>query len=261
MTTLDMIIHLFCQVDDRMPDERKHPQAGLWPSELVTIGVLRALKGGYFRAFYRWLRRDYQALFPGLPHRTRLQRLLRAHQGWFARFLADPSFFSVVDCYPIEPIFPIRQGRSPQQVGRKGKDKGRWTVGLKLCWLLNHHGQVVAWAWAPLNAPDQHFHPLVRQLVGQTITLSDLGFRSKDGIPENLKLCAKGTWNERMRVETALSMVTVICDLKRLRHRLAPYSQAHLAAVGAMFNLLLTLFHHLHPAADPAQMSIAEFSL
>jgi len=28
-----------------------------------------------------------------------------------------------------------------------------------------------------------------------------------------------------------------------------------------MFNVLLTLFHHLHPDADPFQMSIAEFSL
>jgi hypothetical protein len=34
-----------------------------------------------------------------------------------------------------------------------------------------------------------------------------------------------------------------------------------LAAVVAMFNLLLALFHQLHPDADPTQMSIAEFSL
>jgi hypothetical protein len=23
-------------------------------------------------------------------------------------------------------------------VGKKGKDKGRWSVGIKLCWLLNN---------------------------------------------------------------------------------------------------------------------------
>ena len=261
MTTLDIIIHLFCLVDDRMKDQQKHPQALLYPSEVVTIGLLFALKGGHFRAFYRWLARDYADLFTGLPDRTRLQRLCKTHQDWFATFLADPSFFTVIDCYPIELIFPIRQGRSREQVGRKAKDKGRWTVGIKFCWLLNDHGQVIAWDWAPLNTPDKHFHPLVARLRGQTITLSDLGFRSKDGIPDNLKLCAKGTWNERMCVETALSMVTVICDLKRLHHRLASSIQARLAAVGAMFNLLLTLFHQLHPDADPRQMSIAEFSL
>jgi hypothetical protein len=261
MATLDMIIHLFCLVDDRMLEERKHRQAILYPSEVVTIGVLFALKGGHFRAFYRWLKRDYAGLFGGLPERTRLQRLLQTHQAWFDRCMADPTFFTVIDSYPIELIFPIREGRSAQQVGRKGKDKGRWTVGIKFCWLLNNCGQVIAWDWAPLNTPDNHFQPLVEHFAGETITLSDTAFHRKDGDPENLKLCPKGTWNDRMVVETSFSMLTVVCDLKRLRHRLAPYIQAHLAAVVAMFNLLLTLFHQLHPEADPWQMSIAEFSL
>ena len=78
MTTEDIIIHIFCLVDDRMPAVKKHPQAKLYPSELVTIGILFALKGGHFRAFYRWLKRDYDALFGGLPDRTRRLRLLKA---------------------------------------------------------------------------------------------------------------------------------------------------------------------------------------
>jgi hypothetical protein len=261
MTTEDIIIQIFCLVDDEMKAMPKHRQAKLYPSELVTIGLLFALKGGHFRAFYRWLKRDYDSLFAGLPERTRLQRLLQTHQDWYHQLLAAPSFFTVIDSYPIELLFPIRQGRSPQQVGKKGKDKGRWTVGIKLCWLLNAQGQVVDWEWATLNAHDQHFHPLIQRYDGQSIVLSDLGFRSAQGIPANLKLCAKGTWNERMTVETALSMLTVVCDLKRIRHRLPPYIQARLASVVAMFNVLLTLFHRFHPDADPSQMSIAEFSL
>ena len=97
MTTEDFIIELFCWVDDQMGAIRKHPQARLYPSELVTIGLLFALKGGYFRAFDRWLARDYARLFAGLPERTRLQRLLHAHQGWCAQFLAQPTFFTVID--------------------------------------------------------------------------------------------------------------------------------------------------------------------
>jgi hypothetical protein len=31
--------------------------------------------------------------------------------------------------------------------------------------------------------------------------------------------------------------------------------------VVALFNVLVTLFHLIHPDADPLQMSIAEFSL
>jgi hypothetical protein len=50
--------HLFCLVDDRLGSRPKHPQAKLWPSELVTLGLLCALKGGSFRSLYRWLARD-----------------------------------------------------------------------------------------------------------------------------------------------------------------------------------------------------------
>jgi hypothetical protein len=261
MTTEDIIISIFLIVDDKLPKIEKDSQSKLYPSELVTIGILFALKGVGFRAFYRWLKRDYEDLFAGLPERTRLQRLLKTHQDWSQYLLASPSFFTVMDSYPIELIFPIREGRSDAQVGKKGKDKGRWSIGIKLCWLLNAQGKVVTWDWNTLNTPDQIFNSLVESLAGQTIVLSDLGFRDQDGIPEHLKLCPKGTWNERMVVETALSMVTTVCHLKKLTHRLSDYIQARLAFVGAMFNVLLDLFHQLHPDADPFQMSIAEFSL
>jgi hypothetical protein len=97
VTTEDFIIELFCWVDDQRGAIDKHPQAKLYPSELVTLGLLFALKGGYFRAFYRWLERDYAALFGGLPERTRLQRLLQTQQGWCDCFLAQPTFFTVID--------------------------------------------------------------------------------------------------------------------------------------------------------------------
>ena len=58
MTTELIIIAIFCLVDDHLPMIPKHPQAKLYPSELVTIGILCALKGSHFRAFYRWLKRD-----------------------------------------------------------------------------------------------------------------------------------------------------------------------------------------------------------
>lgn len=261
MTTTDIITEMFCFVDDALRDLPRHGQAKLYPSEVVTIGILYALKGGHFRAFYRWLARDYTALFPRLPDRTRLLRLLETHQDWCDALLADPSFFTVIDSYPIELIFPIREGRGKQQVGRKGTDKGRWTIGIKYCWLLNNHGQVVDWGWAPLGTHDQEFHAIIERYDGRTIVLSDLGFNSADSIPANLKLCAKGTWNERMRVETALSMVTVVCDLKHMHHRLSQYIAAHLSWVSAMFNVLSHVFHHIHPDASLDQMSIAEFSM
>jgi hypothetical protein len=82
MTTIDCITALFCQVDEQMHALPKHPAAHLWPSEVVTLGLLHALRGMGNRAFYRWLTRDYRPLFPRLPERTRFFRLVRTHQDW-----------------------------------------------------------------------------------------------------------------------------------------------------------------------------------
>jgi hypothetical protein len=263
MTTEDIILHIFYLVATSLPAMSRHSQAKLYPSELVTIGILFALKGGYFRAFYRWLKRDYGTWFGDgtLPERTRLQRLLKTHQDWCDLLLATPTFFTVIDSYPIELLFPIREGRSEQQTGKKGRDKGRWSIGIKFCVLLNDLCRVVNWDWATMNVNDKNFHPVVEPFIGKTITLADFGFRDKEGVPENLKICKKGTWNERMCVETVFSMLTMVCDLKRIRHRLSAYIQMRLAYVVAMFNILLDLFHQRHPEADPFKISIAEFSL
>jgi hypothetical protein len=109
----------------------------LWPSELVTIGLLFALKGSSFRSFYHWLERDYAEFFGGLPERTRLLRALRVQHRHTQRLLADPTLFTVIDTYGIELIHPWRYGRSPPQVSKKGFSNHRWIVGLKLCWLID----------------------------------------------------------------------------------------------------------------------------
>jgi hypothetical protein len=86
----------------------------------VTLGLLHALQGVGNRAFYRWLTRDYRSLFPRLPARTRLFRLFSTHQDWTQALLASPTVLGVIDTYGIELLHPIREGHSPQQIGRKG---------------------------------------------------------------------------------------------------------------------------------------------
>jgi hypothetical protein len=97
MTTEDFIIGLFCRIDDQMKNIAKHSQANLYPSEIVTLAVLFAIKGVGDRAFYRWIARDWRALFPKLPERTRLFRLFKTHLDWANRFLAEPTVLGVVD--------------------------------------------------------------------------------------------------------------------------------------------------------------------
>jgi len=67
MITVDFIAALFSEVDAQIGALPRHPEALLWPSEVVTLGLLHALKGGGNRPFYRWLTRDSRALFPASP--------------------------------------------------------------------------------------------------------------------------------------------------------------------------------------------------
>lgn len=261
MTTLDFITELFCRVDDAMTEVGKHSQAVLWPSEIVTLGMLHALKGVGNRAFYRWLEQDYRGLFPQLPERTRLFRLFKTHQAWTFRFLARPTLLGIVDSFGIELIHPIREGRSPQQIGRKGLSNYRWMGGGNLCLVVNHLGGITSWVWAPANAHDSWFHPIIEVFEHTTVVLGDLGFHAQSGDPSNLKVCQRGEWNDRMLIETVLSMLTVVCHFKKVMHRAAEYFQARLAFTVAMFNLLVQ-WHGWRPHKDGfVPLSIAEFSL
>src|ERR1044071_3741985 len=105
-STIEFIIALFYEVDEQLRAIPKHPETYLWPSEVVTLGLLHALKGMDNRPFYRWLTRDYRPLFPRLPERTRLFRLLTTHQDWTRAFLAAPTVLGVIDTYGIELIHP-----------------------------------------------------------------------------------------------------------------------------------------------------------
>ena len=86
----------------------------------------------------------------------------------------------------------MREGRSPQQIGRKGLTNHLWIVGGKLCHLLNQYGLVVAWECATANVADNTFQWLIRQFEEQMIVLSDTAFHAAEGDPSNLKLCQRG---------------------------------------------------------------------
>ena len=258
MTTEDFITELFCRVDHHIKQINKNRNALLHPSEIVCLAFLFAIKGVGNRAFYRWLRRDFQQLFPALPERTRLFRLFKTHRGWTARFMAEPTVLGVIDSYGIELIHPIREGRSPRQYGRKGVSNRRWIVGGKLCLLLNKLGLVVNWACDTANVADITFF---KAYEAEMIVCSDTGFHAQEDDPQNLKVCPRGTWNQRMMVETVLSMLTLVNHFKRVMHREWAYFQMRLAYTMAAFNLLVQ-WHGLEPDAQGmVHLSIAEFSL
>ena len=261
MTTVDFIITLFCEVDEHMPGIPKHPHATLWPSAVVTLGLLHALKGVGNRALYRWLTKDYRGLFPRLPERTRLLRLFMTHQDWTQVFLASPTVLGVIDTYGIALIHPIREGRSLRQIGRKGLSNHRWIVGGKLCLLLNQWGLVVAWDCATANVADQTLQPLMRQCDGRMIIVSETAFHAAAGDPPNLKVCPRGKWHDRMLIETVVSMLTVVSHCKKVMHRVWEYFQARLACTMAVFHVLLQWDGFSPDEQGFVPLSIAEFSL
>lgn len=261
MSTEDFITELFYRIDEAMRGVTKHSQANLYPSEIITLGFLFAIKGVGPRAFYRWVKSNHLELFPNLPDRTRLFRLFAVHHDWTNRFLADPTILGVADSYGIELIHPMREGRSEAQIGKKGKSNHRWIVGGKLCFVLNKLGLIVDWDCDTANVYDATFHELIAQFEDKMIVPTDTGFHAQEGDPANLKVCPRGTWNVRMVVETVLSMLTNVCHFKKISHRVWKYFKARLAFTMAAFNVLVQWRDFMPDENGFVRLSIAEFGL
>ena len=156
-------------------------------------------------------------------------------------------------------VLILRHVRKSQ--GRTGLSNHRWMVGGTLCLLLNQWGLVVAWACATANVADNPFQWLIRQFEERMIVLSDTGFHAAEGDPSNLKLCQRGEWQDRLLVETVLSMLTLVCHFKKGMPRVWEYFQARLAFTMAAFNVLVQ-WHGFEPYASGfVPLSMAELSL
>src|SRR5713101_6130784 len=100
-----------------------------------------------------------------------------------------------------------------------------------------------------------------RQDLARSLPYSDTAFHAAEGDPANLKLCQRGEWQDRMLVETVLSMLTLVCHFKRIMHRVWEYFHARLAFTMAAFNVLVQ-WHGLQPNMYGfVPLSIDDFSL
>ena len=91
--------------------------------------------------------------------------------------------------------------------------------------------------------------------------LSDTACHATEGDPTHLQLCPRGEWEDRMLVETVLSMLTLVCHFKQVRPRGWPYCQARLAFTMAAFKVL-GQWHGFQPNASGfVPLAMAEFSL
>ena len=127
--------------------------------------------------------------------------------------------------------------------------------------MLNQWGLIVACDCATAHVPDTTFQELIRHFEERMIVLSDTAFHAAEGDPSNLTLCQRGEWQDRLLVETVLSMLTVVCHCTRGMPRVWAYFHARLAFTMAAFTVLVQ-WHGFQPYASGfVPLSIADFSL
>jgi hypothetical protein len=165
MRTVELITAVCSEVDEQLGAIPTHPEAHLWPSAVVTLGLLHARTGVGNRACSRWVTRDSRALFPRRPARTQLLRLYTTHSDWTQVFVAAPTVLGVIDTSGGEVIRPRREGRHSQQIGCTGLSNHRWMVGGQWCRLLHQWGLMVGWAYATATVADTTLQWCMRQAV------------------------------------------------------------------------------------------------
>jgi len=240
LTRDEFITALFCRIDDALAGTPKDPRSKLWPGELVTLGVLFVLRGQSQRRFHLWAWSNLRPLFPHLPERTRLFRLLRRYRRLADRFLAEPGLVNFADSLGIELVHPRREGRSPWPAGAKGKSNGRWIVGVKFCPLLNGAGRVVDWDADGANVHDGEFQRMLADWPGAG-KMTDKGFhrsKKRGGDCPSLLVCERGQCNVRMTIETVFSNWVRVWNLKRMAERRWSGIEARLAFACAAWNLV-----------------------
>jgi hypothetical protein len=239
----DFVVHLFVKVDDALASTKsKDPRAHLWPSEIVTLGLLFAIKGRNQSAFWRWAKANLIPFFPRLPERTRLFRLLTKYQALADAFLATDAPLGFTDSFGIELIHPRREGRSKRQIGKKGKSNHRWIVGVKYAALVNARGRICDWDAEGANTYDGDFQRQWQYWPGCCPLLADSGFHrsaKRGGDLASLAICKRGEINLRMLIESLFSVFVTVLGLKKVTHRTWPSLEARLNFVSAAYNVLL----------------------
>ncbi|HIO79937.1 TPA: hypothetical protein EYG59_15280 [Candidatus Poribacteria bacterium] len=90
--------------------------------------------------------------------------------------------------------------------------------GSSVCFSTNL-GLVLDWDCHTANVYDgSAFQHMVGGVASEMIVFADQGFGKADWFPANLRLCQPREWNDRMLIETMLSMLTLVCGFKKMMH-------------------------------------------
>jgi hypothetical protein len=119
----------------------------------------------------------------------------------------------------------------------------------------------VAWDGATAHVAANTLQGLRRQCEARMRVLSATACQAAEGEPSTLTLCPRGAWQDRLRVETGRSMLTLVGHCKKVRQRGGADGQARLAFTMAAFNVLVQGHGFLPNASGFGPLSMAELSL
>ena len=241
MKTKTIIRKIICKVSNKLKDvDFRHPQAKLKLSEIIAIGILSSLSSYSFRRFYEWLK---QFNIFKLNERSRLQRLINKYWQYVAIFLKCPTIMNIADSYSVELIHPTRYNRKKQLNSfiRKGFSNNRWMVGRKIGIVINSSFEIVHYNTDLAGGTDKTFNKDFSNING--IILADTGYNDKDKsqIPKNLKICKKGTWNDRMLIESLFSLWKRMLNTKQMMVKTLNGFNARASYLCALTNILFDL--------------------
>jgi hypothetical protein len=201
MTTEDLLIVLFCAIDDWVRQHGLPRRPGPAPvcsdSEVLTFALARELLGYTSeRRFRRVLRRDWRHLFPHVPAQSELNRrtrwlsgaleLLRQH--WLADLPNAPEHWFAIDTTPLPVKHPSRVRGVDGWVGPdelhagfgRCAAKAEWFYGFRLA-LCGPLIDPVPWVWALVPAAGNERDAADLMLAGarDLHLLADKGFRGR----------------------------------------------------------------------------------
>lgn len=201
MRTEDLLIVLFCTVDDWLrdhpPPRRPGPVPACSDSEVLTFALARELLGYTSeRRFHRVLRADWPHLFPVIPAQSELNRRTRwlwgafeqLRQHWLARLPPATEAWYAIDTTPLPVKQPSRVRGADQWRGLgdlvagfgRCAAKGLWFYGFRIAVLAPLVDPVpLRWALIPAAGDErQAALDLVEGLAALHL-LTDKGFRGR----------------------------------------------------------------------------------
>lgn len=156
LTALYVEVDTFCKAAVPEPAPRRGRNPSLSVSEIVTLAIFgQWAEFRSERGYDRWLGRHGRALFPTLPHRTRLNQLQRQHLATITAFalhvgqhLIDPrDRYEILDGTGLAVRNDRRGGVGwlPEAVSLGSCRRLGWFEGIRLLVCTGERGEVTGW--------------------------------------------------------------------------------------------------------------------